>query len=281
MRNLKLERPLAIFDLETTGTRPDQDRIVEVSVLVLRPSGAEELYTQRVNPGVPIPAGAAAVHGIRDEDVAQEPPFREIAPRLLELLEGADLAGFNVIGYDLPLLEAEFARARVPFRRDGRRLVDAQRIFHMREPRTLSAALRFYTGREHAGAHGAEADVRATAAVLDAQIERYDDLPRDVEGLARACVPDDWVDAQGKIRWVDGEAAFEVGKHRGKTLRTVVGEDPSYLRWMADRSDFPPDTRAIVADALQGRFPRRRDPDEPDAPGGPDDAASGDTPRLF
>ena len=280
MKNLKLERPLAIFDLETTGLRPEQDRIVEICVLLVRPDGSEEVFTRRVNPGVPIPAGASAVHGITDEDVAGEPAFGEIAPGLLEVLQGADLAGFNIIGYDLPLLEAELERIDMPFSRDGRRLVDAQRIYHQRERRTLAAAVKFYTGKEHVGAHGAEADVRATLDVLDAQVAHYDDLPSDAEGLARACVPESWVDDQGKIRWVDGDATFEIGKHRGVTLRRVVQEDPSYLRWMVDKSDFPADTRRVVAAALQGRFPERPGTSAPQAEPAPG-VESGDTPRLF
>lgn len=271
MKNLALDRPLAFFDLETTGTRPDADRIVEICIVVVHPDGTDTRYTRRVNPGIPIPAGATAVHGIHDADVAEEPPFGDILPEVDRLLEGADLAGFNVISYDLPLLEAEYSRAGRPFRRDGRRLVDAQRIFHLREPRTLSGAVRFYVGREHEGAHGAEADVLATVEVLDAQLERYDDLPRSVDGLARASIPEDWVDAQGKIRWSGEEALLDVGKHRGRSLRDLARDDPSYLRWIAEKSDFPADTRRIIAEALEGRFPERRLP-EP---------AEGETGTLF
>jgi DNA polymerase-3 subunit epsilon len=273
MKNLPLERPLAFLDLETTGTRPESDRIVEISVVVLRPGGGEERLTRRVNPGVPIPAAATAVHGITDADVAAEPPFARIAAQVARLLQGADLAGFNVINYDLPLLEAEFARAGATFDREGRRLLDAQRIFHRREPRTLAAAVKFYTGRDHEGAHGAEADVLATVEVLDAQLERYPDLPRDVEGLARACRPDDWVDSQGKVRWAGEAAVLSVGKHGGRTLRDVARDDPSYLEWLAERSDFPADVRAIAREALAGRFPERSS--------GPPEPAPGETGLLF
>ena len=274
MQNLKLSRPLAVFDLETTGTRPDSDRIVEICIALLRPEGEQEVYTRRVNPGIPIPAGATAVHGIHDEDVADEPSFCDIAAEVTRILEGADLAGFNVISYDLPLLEAEYARAGLVFRREGRRLVDAQRIFHMREPRTLTGAVRFYVGRDHTGAHGAEADVLATVAVLDAQLERYADLPREVEGLSRASIPEDWIDAQGKIRWVGEDAVLDVGKHRGRTLRDLAGNDASYLRWLAEKSDFPADTRGIVREALQGRFPERQ-------PSNGGDPYPGETGTLF
>jgi DNA polymerase-3 subunit epsilon len=199
MKNLTLDRALAVFDLETTGTSPGSDRIVEICVAVLLPDGGRDVVTRRVNPGRPIPPEATAVHGISDSDVADAPPFREIAPGLLRLLEGCDLAGFNVLSYDLPLLQAEFERCNLTFDVGDRRIVDAQRIYHRKEPRTLSAAVKFYTGREHAGAHGAEADVLATVDVLDAQIERYPDLPRDVEGLSRVSRPADWADSQCKL----------------------------------------------------------------------------------
>jgi len=262
LKNLILERPLAFFDLETTGIRPDSDRIVEICVVVAHPGGRRETYTRRVNPGQPIPPSATAVHGITDADVSREPLFPEIAPEVMRIFEGADLAGFNIISFDVPLLEAEFARAGLLFRREGRRLLDAQRIFHIREPRTLSGAVRFYVGREHEGAHGAEADVLATVDVLDAQLDHYKDLPRDVEALARACIPAGWIDVQGKIRWAGDEVVLEVGKHRGKTLRHLVQAEPSYLRWMADKSDFPADTRAIIREALEGRLPRKPSPSE-------------------
>lgn len=259
MKNLPLDRPLAFFDLETTGTDPANDRIVEVSVLVVRPGGAEDRFTRRVNPGRAIPAEATAVHGIGDADVRDCPAFKEIAPQLGRLLVGCDLAGFNVIGYDLPLLEAEFARASEPFSRAGRRLVDAQRIFHLKEPRNLGAAVRFYVGREHVGAHGAEADTLAALEVLDAQLARYDDLPRDVEGLARLCKPEGWVDSQGKIRWQAGEPVLGFGQHRGKSLRRMVQSEASYLRWIVDKSDLPSDTKWVVREAMQGRYPEREE----------------------
>jgi len=253
---LTLERPLVIFDLETTGTDPASDRIVEISALRLNPDGTRETRTRRLNPGRPIPPGATAVHGIRDEDVRDEPSFRQIARGLAEFLEEADLAGFNVARFDAPLLDREFRDCGLELGLAGRRMIDVMTIFHRKEPRDLSAAVRFYLGREHGGAHAAEDDVIATADVLEAQLERYEDLPAGVDELDAWCRSrrPGAVDDSGKFVWMNGEAAFGFGKHQGKTLRQVAAEDTGYLEWVA-RSDFPPDAKRLVADALKGRFP--------------------------
>jgi DNA polymerase-3 subunit epsilon len=255
---LKLDRPLVFFDLETTGTDPGSDRIVEISVLRLAPDGGREGRTRRINPERPIPPEATAIHGIGDEDVRDEPTFRQIARGLLDFLAGADLAGFNVLRFDLPLLDREFRECGLELDLAARRIVDALAIFHRKERRDLEAAVSFYLGRSHDGAHSAEADVQATAEVLEAQLERYPDLPRDVEAL------DGWIrggaaagpDRSGKFVWKEDEAVLAFGKHRGKTLRHVAEEDPGYLEWVS-RSDFPPDSRQVAAEALAGRFPKR------------------------
>jgi len=257
LTRLALDRPLIFFDLETTGTDPATDRIVEISVLRVSPGGARESKTRRINPERAIPAEATAVHGIRDEDVRDEPTFRQIARGLLEFLGDADLAGFNVVRFDLPLLDREFRDCGLELGLGARRVIDAMTIFHRMERRDLSAAVQFYLGRSHAGAHAAEADVAATAEVLEAQLERYPDLPGSVAEL------DAWmrggrlpgVDRSGKFVWQDGEAVLAFGKHQGKPLRRVAREDPGYLEWVA-KSDFPPDAKQVAADALAGRFPR-------------------------
>ena len=269
MKNLVLARPVAFFDLETTGISPDKDRIVEISIVKVLPGGGREVLTERVNPTIPIPPEATAVHGIRDADVADKPPFRELAPRVLAFLQGADLGGFNVVRYDLPLLEAELERTGLSFERGDRRILDAMRIYHAKERRDLSAAVRFYLDRDHEGAHGAEQDVLATIEVLDAQIALYDDLPGTVAEVARHTWPANWVDSQGKILWDDGEAVLAVGKHQGVALRKMARTDRSYLEWML-KADFPPETKAIVREALAGRFPQTT------APGPAEDDTSDD-----
>ncbi len=187
MKNLRLARPIVFFDLETTGTDPAWDRIVEIAVLRIEPDGRSEVRARRVNPERPIPPEATAVHGIRDEDVREAPTFRQIARSLLAFIGDADLAGYNLRRFDLPLLERELRACGLDLGVSRRWVVDVMTIFHKKEPRDLEAAVRFYLRREHEGAHGAEADVLAAAEVLDAQLAVYEDLPRTVDELARWC----------------------------------------------------------------------------------------------
>lgn len=254
----QLGRPIAFFDLETTGVKTSEDRIVEISVLRIDPGGSFELKTRRLNPGMPIPAAASAIHGITDADVADEQGFEQIARSLAEFMHGCDLAGFNVTGFDLPMLIAEFERADVDFDQAGRHLIDMQVIFHQKEQRHLGAAYKFYCGKELEGAHGAETDTRASVEVLLGQLDLYSDLPRDVEGLEAFFRDPQSVDLRGKLVWDDeGEAVFNFGKkHMGDRLRDVASNDPSYLQWMLDGS-FPQDTKEIVRAALGGELPTR------------------------
>ncbi len=263
MRSLRLERPLVCFDLETTGTDLSRDRIVEIGIVRLEPDGGRRVWVQRVNPGIPIPPAATAKHGITDEDVAHEPPLAAVAARIHELFAGADVAGFNSLGFDLPLLAADLERAGSPLARAGARHVDAMRIFHLKEPRDLSAAVRFYCGRELEGAHSALADARAALDVIQAQVDRYEDLPLDLDGLQAFCRQGrpDAVDLEGKLAWsAAGEAVFTFGKYKGRTLQQVRAEDPSYLRFL-QREDlekpFSPEVRRIAREAAEGRFPVR------------------------
>lgn len=253
MSNLRLTRPLVCFDLESTGTDPEMDRIVEIAVLRIDPAGAREERCRRINPERPIPAEATAVHGIRDEDVHDAPTFRQIAKSLLEFFAGADLTGFNVLRFDVPLLAREFRDCGLDLELDARRVVDVMTIYHMKERRDLSAAVRFYLARDHVRAHAAEMDVAAAYDVLQAQLERYQDLPRTVEELESLCRPRmaDAVDRWGKFVWKDGEAVFAFGRHQGRPLREVAGQAPDYLEWILS-CDFPADARELVVRALKG-----------------------------
>jgi DNA polymerase-3 subunit epsilon len=255
---LELERALVFFDLETTGTDPDSDKIVEISVLRIEPDGQRESRTRRINPGRPIPPGATAVHGIRDADVRDEPSFRQIARGLLEFLADADLAGFNVARFDVPILDREFRECGLDLNVSRRRIIDAMTIYHRKERRDLTAAVRFYLDRSHDGAHAAEDDVAVTLDVLDAQLERYPDLPRRVDELAAWTRGGnvDAVDRSGKFVWKNGEAVLAFGKHRGQSLRRVAEQNAGYLEWVLN-ADFPPDARELVERALQGEFPQR------------------------
>lgn len=263
MSGLRITRPLVVFDLETTGVDIGRDRIVEIGVVRLDPDGGRDEWVQRINPDMPIPPGATAVHGITDADVRDMPRLADVAAHLLALFAGADVAGFNSTSFDLPFLAADLERVGQAFDRSSLRHVDAMRIFHLREPRDLSAALRFYCGREHAGAHSALADARATLDILEAQVARYDDLPADVEGLHAFCGQGrgDGVDPDGRLVWSpEGEAVFTFGKYKGRTLRQVAAEDAGYLRFIQKpdlEKPFSAEVRRLAREAAAGRFPVR------------------------
>ena len=240
-QDLQLVRPLAVFDLETTGLNVEDARTVEIAVLRIEPSGAFASHSRRVDPGRPIPAEATAVHGITDEDVAHEPSFRDIAPRLARFLDGCDLAGFNIGGFDIPVLEAEFRRAGLVFSMEGRRIVDAQGIFHHYERRDLAAAVRFYTGRDIEDAHSAQGDLVSTLYVLRGQLDRYGDLPRDVAEL------DQFAPRRRYLVWRDGDLWLDFGRHRGRPLGEAVPGDPSYFDWILAEGTFP----AELTDAVK------------------------------
>jgi len=249
-RNLVLSRPLAVIDLETTGIKTDTDRIVEVSVLKVCPDGKRVHHTRRLNPGIPIPPEATAIHKITDADVANEKAFAEIAEPLARFLDGCDFCGYNLKKFDLQMLYCEFRRAGVSWSLDDRAIVDAMEIFHHFERRDLSNAVRFYLGKEHAGAHGAAADVLATAGILDAMFEKHSELPRDVAKLHQHFIDPNAIDSVGKFIRVEGEVRFTFGKYRGQPLSTVAAENPDYLQWIL-RGDFFEDAKALVRDALE------------------------------
>jgi DNA polymerase III subunit epsilon len=250
---VSLDRPLVFFDLETTGLRVGEDRIIELAVVRLAPSGDVTEKERRFNPGIPIPPEATEVHGITDADVADEPAFAQVARALADFLDPCDLAGFNVRRFDLPMLLAEFRRADVDFDPGGRRIIDVQQIFHNEERRDLSAAVRFYLDRELEDAHSALADIRATAAVLGAQLERYPHLPRDLEGLDRYC--DEIAPFETEVdRWFatedSGARLFRRGKHRDRSLDEIAALHPDYLQWMLGLDDLDSTVKEVVEEAL-------------------------------
>jgi DNA polymerase-3 subunit epsilon len=248
-KNLPLEKPLAVLDLETTGTDPQKDRIVEVGVLKIAPDGRQERRTWRINPGMPIPAEATAIHGISDADVAAAPRFEQVVDELLALLAGCDLCGFNLKRFDLRLLHVECGRAGRVLSLENRAIIDAMEIFHRYEPRDLAAAVRFYLGREHKGAHSAAADIEATAEVLDAMLARYADLPHSTAGLHQHFKEANAVDSSGCFIKVEGQLRFAFGKYRGQPLETIAATKPDYLEWMLAQAFFD-DAKQLVREAL-------------------------------
>jgi DNA polymerase-3 subunit epsilon len=239
---LQLTRPIVFFDLETTGTDISKDRIVQLALLKLHPSGAQEVFKTLVNPTIPIPPQATAIHKIRNEDVAHERPFAGIADRVLAFFEGADIGGFNSNRFDLPLLAEEMQRCDKVFPALDAKMIDVQRIYHKKEERTLAAAYKFYCGKSLEGAHDAEADVRATLEVFLGQLERYDDIGSSVEEIVRFIGEPEFVDIGRKLKRNErGEIVYAFGKNNGKP----VASDRGYAEWLLG-GDFPETTKAIV-----------------------------------
>lgn len=257
---IELKRPLVVFDIESTGVSPRKDRIVELAAVKVLPDGSEERRCWLLNPTVPIPPETTAIHGIADEDVKNCPTFAERAKEIFAFFDGCDLSGFNADRFDIPCLEEEFARCEMNFAASRRKHVDVQRIYHRMEPRDLTAAVDFYCGRSHDGAHGAEADAAATLEVLKAQLVRtggrYGELPRSVDAIDEYLVPHDPLNADraGLFRWKDGEWTVNFGKKRGESLKRIMLNEPNFLRWMV-KGDFDAESRMIASDALEGRLP--------------------------
>lgn len=251
---LNLKNPLVVFDLETTGTTISQDRIVEMAMIKIMPDGTVEEKCRKINPTIPIPAETSMIHGIYDEDVKDEPSFAQVAKSLAQYLEGCDLSGFNVLGFDVPMLVEEFLRANVDFDTENRKIVDAQKIFHLMEKRNLTAAYKFYCGKDLENAHSALADTQATHEVLVSQIEKYEGQEAfDSLGKKLATIENDMgalhelttssrVDFAGRMIYKDGIEVFNFGKHRGKPVKEILQKEPSFYDWMM-KGDFPLDTK--------------------------------------
>jgi DNA polymerase-3 subunit epsilon len=246
MGTLKLNRAIAFIDLETTGINIASDRIVEISILKLLPDGTSTNETFRVNPTIPIPAEASAIHGIYDKDLLECPTFKQIAPNLIKIMDQCDLAGYNSNKFDIPLLVEEFLRIDVDFDIESRKFIDVQNIFHKMEQRTLSAAYKFYCNKDLTGAHGAQADVIATYEVLKAQLEKYESLEGNVAFLSKFSSANDAVDLAGRIvRDKKGVEVFNFGKHKGRSVMEIFKSEPSYYNWMMD-GDFPLSTKRVI-----------------------------------
>jgi DNA polymerase-3 subunit epsilon len=245
---LNLKRSLAFLDLETTGINISTDRIVEISVLKITPEGKEEWMVSRINPEMPIPPKSTAIHGITDSDVASSPSFREIAKNLTSFLEGCDLAGYNALKFDIPVLAEEFLRVNVDFNFRKRKYVDVQVIFFKKEQRTLSAAYQFYCNKSIKNAHSSKADTQATYEVLQAQLDMYTDLANDIEKLSEFSAHNNSADFVGRIIYDEnGVETFNFGKYKGKTVEQVFKDDPSYYSWMMN-GDFPLYTKKIITE---------------------------------
>ncbi|MCC9134939.1 exonuclease domain-containing protein [Pontibacter silvestris] len=255
---LNLKRPIVFFDLETTGTDICKDRIVEISVLKIKPDGEEILKTRKVNPTIPIPLESSLIHKIYDEDVKDSPTFQQIAKDLEQFLKGCDLGGYNLVRFDIPLLAEEFLRVGIDFDLDNRHVVDVCRVFHMMEQRTLSAAYKFYCDKKLDNAHSAEADTVATYHILMSQLDRYQNTPLEVtEGVEEYPIKNDMAelhkftfqksaDLSGRITYNNtGQEIFNFGKYKNVPVEEVLQKEPSYYDWMM-KSEFPLYTKKIL-----------------------------------
>lgn len=244
---LRLQRPIIFFDLETTGTNITHDRIVEISIIKVLPSGEEQERTRRINPEMPIPAEATAIHHITDADVANEPTFRQLAKSLAEIFADCDIAGFNSNRFDIPLLLEEFHRAGIVLDLSKTRFVDVQTIYHKMEPRNLSAAYKYYCGQDLEAAHSANADTRATLEVLKAQLDKYPELTNDVKALSEFSCHNRNVDFAGRLIYNDAnKEVINFGKYKGQLAEDVLRRDPGYYSWV-QQGDFQQNTKDAFA----------------------------------
>ena len=239
---LKLTKPLACIDLETTGVNLGTDRIVEIAIVKVLPDGARSVKRKLINPEMPIPKTSSDIHGITDEMVKDAPTFKQAANELKQVLDGCDIAGYNSNRFDIPLLMEEFLRVQVEFDMKGRKLVDVQRIFHQMEQRTLSAAYKFYCNKNLEGAHSAEADATATFEILEAQTIRYPALGNTVDTILKTIGEDVIVDFARRFIMDNGIEVFNFGKFKGRAVSDVLKAEPQYYDWMM-RGDFPQHTK--------------------------------------
>ena len=256
---LKLTRPLAFFDLETTGVNVATDRIVEISIVRLKVDGTEDIKTELINPTIPIPPETTKIHGISDEDVKDKPTFGDLAADLANFLHNCDLSGYNIIKFDLPLIVEEFLRVDIDFELKNRKIIDVQNIFHKMEPRTLKAAHKFYCGTELKNAHSAEADTIATYEVLKAQLDKYEGVEyedrdgnvsypviNNMDELSEFSYYSKYADLKGHIVYNDkGIEVINFGKHKGKPVEKVLEMEPQYYDWMM-KAEFPLYTKKVL-----------------------------------
>lgn len=246
---LQLTRPLAFIDLETTGVNFGSDRIVEVAIVKIMPDSTKIVKRKLLNPEMTIPQTSIDIHGITNEMVKDAPTFRQVANELKQFLDNCDLAGYNSNRFDIPMLAEEFLRIGLEFDTKGRRLLDVQKIFHMMEQRTLSAAYRFYCSKELEGAHGAEVDATATYEVLVAQVVKYPQLGTNVESILKCIGEEQVVDFARRFIFENGKEVFNFGKHKGRSVAEILKAEPQYYDWMM-KGDFPLHTKQKLTEIL-------------------------------
>ncbi|MDR0791991.1 MAG: 3'-5' exonuclease [Chitinophagaceae bacterium] len=250
---LQLERPLAFIDLETTGINITADRIVEIAIVKILPSGEKQVKRKLINPQMPIPKGASDVHGITDDMIKDAPTFTQLANELKQFVDNCDIAGYNSNKFDIPMLIEEFARAGLDFSIAGKKMLDVQKIFHLMEQRTLTAAYKFYCNKSLDDAHSAEADATATWEVLEAQIQRYPQIGNTVESITKFTGEEDFVDLARRFIKQNGIEIFNFGKFKGKPVAEVLKQEPQYYDWMM-KGDFALNTKQKLTEIFNRTF---------------------------
>ncbi|MFN4007644.1 MAG: exonuclease domain-containing protein [Chitinophagaceae bacterium] len=251
--NLQLHKPLAFFDLETTGISIGRDRIVEIAIVKLTPTGERLTKRKLINPEMPIPVEASAVHGITNDMVANAPTFKQVANEIKQFIDGCDMAGYNCNRFDVPMLIEEFGRVGIDWNPQQAKTIDVQRIFHIMEPRTLSAAYKFYCNKTLDNAHSAEADTVATLEVLEAQVERYPEIGNTIDSIWKIAGEPDLVDYARRFVMLNGIEVFNFGKHKGRSVADVLKQEPSYYDWMM-AGDFPYNTKQKLTEILKRTY---------------------------
>lgn len=254
--HIQLTRPLAFFDLETTGINISHDRIIEIGIVKIMPDGEIVKKRKLINPEMTISQETIDIHGITNEMVKDAPTFKEAANEIKQFLDDADLGGFNSNKFDIPLLVEEFLRVGIDFNMKDRKMIDAQKIFHKKEPRNLAAAYQFYCDKELLNAHSALADIEATWEILDAQIARYSDIGNTVDSIIKFTGEDDLVDFSKRMIKVKGVPVFNFGKYKGQAVVDVLRREPQYYDWIM-KSDFALDTKQKLSEIFNDAFLRK------------------------
>ena len=246
---LSLVRPICFIDLETTGINVSTDRIVEIAIVKIGVDGTKQVKRRLVNPEMPIPKGSSDVHGITDEMVKDAPSFKMLANEIKQFMEGCDIGGYNSNRFDVPMLNEEFLRAGISVDIETRKLLDVQKVFHMMEQRTLSAAYQFYCHKTLEGAHTAEADATATWEILEAQIDRYPQIGNTVDSIVKFTGEDEIIDFARRLVYDNGVVVFNFGKHKGKSVIEVLKDEPQYYDWIM-KGDFALHTKQKLTEIL-------------------------------
>ncbi len=248
--SLQISRPIAFIDLETTGVNLSTDRIVEVAIVKILQDGTRQVKRKLINPGMPIPQQTIDIHGITNEMVKDAPTFKQAANELKQFIENCDMGGYNSNRFDIPMLMEEFLRIGITIDLSTRRMIDVQHIFYTMEPRTLTAAYKFYCEKDLISAHSAEADVNATIDVLLSQIKRYSQLGNSLESILSVIGEEKVVDYARRFVFDDkGVEVFNFGKHKGRPVVDVLRAEPQYYDWMM-RGDFPLHTKQKLTEIL-------------------------------